>query len=473
MAAARGDLADGQDIVLPLRHRRGPLDFKCTSTSSVRSMDTTTAGWRASASCWCASPATRSTRRAAPRRSMRCGCCTTGSCAWTRRRPATGTAIGSCSRRATGRSRSTRSSRQGLLPRGVARHFMDHGGHLGLPPRPHAGPGGRGVDRVARARPGARGRRRAALRAKGRDDPRVDVLVGDAELNEGSNWEAVLIAPHLRLGNLTLLVDRQPQLDARHVAVDRAVGRLRVGRRSRSTGTTGTRSRRRAAGAHDRTPVAVVADIPPRASGDARACAPPSRGRRAELLDEDPRVALVLAEISVDGYFSRAIERHPDRAVNIGIAEQAMIGVAAGFAMEGFHPIAHSIGAFIAERPYEQLKVDFGYQGLGGTFVGIGASYDYARRGRHAPRAGGCPGDDRDPADAGARARARREVEALLRATYAGRTPRTFARARRRTPSPSTSRPGGSRSSDEAPDRPWWRSGRCSGPRSWRARAST
>jgi transketolase len=45
-----------------------------------------------------------------------------------------------------------------------------------------------------------------ALRARGLTDPRVVVLVGDAELNEGSNWEAILLAPSLGLANLTLLV---------------------------------------------------------------------------------------------------------------------------------------------------------------------------------------------------------------------------------------------------------------------------
>jgi len=45
-----------------------------------------------------------------------------------------------------------------------------------------------------------------ALRAKGLADQRVVVLCGDAELNEGSNWEAIMLAAHLRLSNLTLLV---------------------------------------------------------------------------------------------------------------------------------------------------------------------------------------------------------------------------------------------------------------------------
>lgn len=44
------------------------------------------------------------------------------------------------------------------------------------------------------------------MRAKGLTQPRVVVLCGDGELNEGSNWESILLAPHLELGNLTLVV---------------------------------------------------------------------------------------------------------------------------------------------------------------------------------------------------------------------------------------------------------------------------
>ena len=106
----------------------------------------------------------------------------------------------------------------------------------------------------------------------------------------------------------------------------------------------------------------------------------------AGLLDEDPRVAVVLAEIST-GQFGRALRAHPDRAVNVGIMEQTMVGVAAGFAMEGFLPIVHTITPFLVERPLEQIKLDFGYQGLEGTFVSVGGSYDYTSEGftHHSP----------------------------------------------------------------------------------------
>jgi transketolase len=105
-----------------------------------------------------------------------------------------------------------------------------------------------------------------------------------------------------------------------------------------------------------------------------------------ELFVADPRVAIILAEISTP-YFEDAFSLDSARAVNVGIMEQTMVGVAAGLAMEGFHPVVHTITPFLVERPLEQLKLDFGYQGLGGTFVSAGSSYDYGTSGatHHSP----------------------------------------------------------------------------------------
>jgi transketolase len=137
-----------------------------------------------------------------------------------------------------------------------------------------------------------------------------------------------------------------------------------------------------------------------------------------ELFEADERVAVVLAEISRDLY--APVFRHdPSRAVNVGIMEPTMIGVAAGLAMEGLHPVAHTIAPFMAERALEQIKLDLGNQEVGATLIATGGSFDYAEEGttHHSP------GDVQAvltipgiqvlvPGHAA-------EVDALLRATYA------------------------------------------------------
>ena len=47
-------------------------------------------------------------------------------------------------------------------------------------------------------------------------------------------------------------------------------------------------------------------------------------------------------------------------------------------AISGMIPIFHTIAPFMAERAYEQLKIDFGYQKLGGNFISNGSSIDYS-----------------------------------------------------------------------------------------------
>jgi transketolase len=101
------------------------------------------------------------------------------------------------------------------------------------------------------------------LRARG-SDSRTVVMTGDAELNEGSNWEAIMLGPHLGLANLTLLV-----IDNHSSSID--LGPLDEKLRSfgwdaRTAGGRDHAALREALLHRSDRPTAVVADIPAVAS---------------------------------------------------------------------------------------------------------------------------------------------------------------------------------------------------------------
>ncbi|MGW2717002.1 transketolase family protein [Streptomyces sp. NPDC001492] len=96
----------------------------------------------------------------------------------------------------------------------------------------------------------------------------------------------------------------------------------------------------------------------------------------SRLLDEDPRVAVVLAEIGRDA-FTEAQRRHPDRVLNVGIREQLLIGAGAGLALTGLRPVVHTFASFLVERPFEQVKLDLGHQNVGAVLVSAAGSFDW------------------------------------------------------------------------------------------------
>jgi transketolase len=100
----------------------------------------------------------------------------------------------------------------------------------------------------------------------------------------------------------------------------------------------------------------------------------------SKVLTHNEDTALFLVDIGVAG-FKDILEEFPNRVINFGICEDGMVSVMAGLALKGIIPICYGISPFIVGRAFEQLKLDFGYQNLGGNFITTGASYDFSKLG--------------------------------------------------------------------------------------------
>lgn len=104
------------------------------------------------------------------------------------------------------------------------------------------------------------------------------------------------------------------------------------------------------------------------------------RQRLSDLLvaaaANDPRVLLLTGD---HGYalFDAFRAHHAGQFINAGIAEQNMVGVAAGLAKGGFRPIVYGLSAFVPIRVLEQIKLDVCYEDLPVTFLGDGAGVVY------------------------------------------------------------------------------------------------
>ena len=74
-------------------------------------------------------------------------------------------------------------------------------------------------------------------------------------------------------------------------------------------------------------------------------------------------------------------ERYGNRFINVGVAEQNMIGMAAGLAMSGMRVVTYSIVNFATLRCLEQIRNDVVYHGLNVTVTGIGGGFAYGAQG--------------------------------------------------------------------------------------------
>lgn len=71
----------------------------------------------------------------------------------------------------------------------------------------------------------------------------------------------------------------------------------------------------------------------------------------------------------------------PDRFLNTGAAEQALIGIAVGMALEGKIPIVYSITPFLLYRPFETIRNYINHEKIPVKLIGSGRDKDYAHDG--------------------------------------------------------------------------------------------
>jgi transketolase len=95
----------------------------------------------------------------------------------------------------------------------------------------------------------------------------------------------------------------------------------------------------------------------------------------------NPDIYIVVSDISPAGSMGKFSSEYPDRFINVGVAEQSMIGICAGLALKGCQPFAYTIATFSLYRPFEMVRDDLGYQNLPVTVVGMGGGMVYSTLG--------------------------------------------------------------------------------------------
>ena len=99
-----------------------------------------------------------------------------------------------------------------------------------------------------------------------------------------------------------------------------------------------------------------------------------------DLASKDKNIVLLTADLGF-GVFERFEQLYPDQFYNVGIAEQNMVGVGTGLALEGKKVVIYSIGNFPTLRCLEQIRNDACDHEINMTIISSGGGYSYGALG--------------------------------------------------------------------------------------------
>lgn len=111
---------------------------------------------------------------------------------------------------------------------------------------------------------------------------------------------------------------------------------------------------------------------------------PSSRGYLAHSLFHEMRKNKKIWVVTGDlGYkmWDYIREEYPDRFINVGASEQAMMGIAVGLALSGAIPVVYSISTFLIQRPFETIRNYIHHEKIPVKLIGSGREKDYLHDG--------------------------------------------------------------------------------------------
>ena len=99
-----------------------------------------------------------------------------------------------------------------------------------------------------------------------------------------------------------------------------------------------------------------------------------------ELMKQNPKIVAITGDLGYIG-FDKIRDEFPDRFINTGAAEMAMMDIAVGLALQGKIPVVYSITPFLLYRPFEVIRTYINHEKIPVIMIGSGRDKDYAHDG--------------------------------------------------------------------------------------------